>query len=256
MNNIYFIEDMRVAKSREDIKRENILREEEKRLEERIRADKIRRNSYVPKFEIERVGDELFYSKDLENRVFDMAEEFKKAISGDRVAKSLIKRCKRGKLKISELLDKLLDRFNLEEKYSSIVGGISEGILKVGIGVGVLNGTMNCLTQVAYAQGDLDSVGRTIIEITQPVMRLFASLGYPVTFGMLTAGILLIITGKKSKGLEMIKWASIGYIALQIIPFGLGLLDSIGRALTDALKVGMINISPTIFNGISNVVLK
>lgn len=89
-------------------------------------------------------------------------------------------------------------------------------------------------TLVAYAE-PLAEVSEKIRTITSPVIELLAGLGYPVTYGMLICGALMVITGKKSKGLDILKWACMGYIGLQFVPFLLGLLEMIGKELRMSL---------------------
>lgn len=89
---------------------------------------------------------------------------------------------------------------------------------------------------MCYAAGDLSNVSDKIRKSTSPIIELLASLGYPVTYAMLIVGAIMIITGKKSKGLEVVKWACIGYIGLQFVPFLLGLLESIGQDLRNSLN--------------------
>ena len=85
-------------------------------------------------------------------------------------------------------------------------------------------------TQMAYAK-DYSNISEKIRTSTNPIIELLAGLGYPVTYSMLIVGAIMIITGKKSKGLDVIKWACIGYIGLQFVPFLLNLLEEIGREM-------------------------
>ena len=91
-------------------------------------------------------------------------------------------------------------------------------------------------TSMCYAASDLSNISNRIRQSTSPIIELLASLGYPVTYAMLIVGAIMIITGKKSKGLEVVKWACIGYIGLQFVPFLLGLLESIGQDLRNSLN--------------------
>lgn len=87
-----------------------------------------------------------------------------------------------------------------------------------------------CNTQMTYAK-DYSNISEKIRTSTNPIIELLAGLGYPVTYSMLIVGAIMIITGKKSKGLDVIKWACIGYIGLQFVPFLLNLLEEIGREM-------------------------
>lgn len=102
---------------------------------------------------------------------------------------------------------------------------------KIAAGVGVA-----LLTNTTYAYADtLGGVTEKMKVIISPVVELLAGLGYPVTYGMLITGFIMIIMGKKTKGLEIIKWAAIGYIGLQFVPFILSILDMIGTELRNSL---------------------
>jgi len=93
----------------------------------------------------------------------------------------------------------------------------------------------NCNIAMVSAN-DLSATADTIRKTTNPIIELLASLGYPVTYSMFIIGMIMIITGKKSKGLDIIKWAAIGYIGLQFVPFFLGLLEQIGKDLRSSLQ--------------------
>jgi len=83
---------------------------------------------------------------------------------------------------------------------------------------------------------DLNNTSIKIRQSLNPVIGLLADLGYPFTYTMLIVAGIMIITGKKSKGLEIMKWAVIGYIGLQFVPFALGLLEQIGKDLRSSLS--------------------
>lgn len=101
----------------------------------------------------------------------------------------------------------------------------------------IVTGAVISITNITmcYAASDLSNISNKIRQSTSPIIELLASLGYPVTYAMLIVGAIMIITGKKSKGLEVVKWACIGYIGLQFVPFLLGLLESIGQDLRNSL---------------------
>lgn len=87
-----------------------------------------------------------------------------------------------------------------------------------------------CNSSMVYAK-DYSNIADKMKEGLNPIIELLAGLGYPLTYAMLIVGAIMIITGKKSKGLEVIKWACIGYIGLQFVPFLLNLLADIGREM-------------------------
>jgi len=111
-----------------------------------------------------------------------------------------------------------------KDKYVKTMYSIANGII-----------IANCNISMVSAS-DLTNTANTIRKTTSPIIELLASLGYPVTYSMLIVGAIMIITGKKSKGLEVIKWACIGYIGLQFVPFLLGLLEQIGKDLRSSLS--------------------
>ena len=95
-----------------------------------------------------------------------------------------------------------------------------------------------CNPTFAYATTDVEGINNVadiLREILKPIIELLASLGYPAAYGMLITGFIMITLGKKSKGLDVIKWACIGYIGLQFVPFVLSLLEMIGNALRSSI---------------------
>lgn len=82
-------------------------------------------------------------------------------------------------------------------------------------------------TDSAYA---MDIQGR-IMKAFDPLIDLVQGITYPVSFVMLSGGMLLIMMGQKSKGLSMIKWAAIGYIGMQFVPALMEILADIGKAM-------------------------
>lgn len=102
---------------------------------------------------------------------------------------------------------------------------------KIAAGVGL---SLVANTTLTYADS-LGGVSTRLREVTNPIIELLAGLGYPVTYGMLITGAIMVIMGKKSKGLDIIKWACIGYLGLQFVPFLLGILELLGRELRGSL---------------------
>ena len=134
------------------------------------------------------------------------------------------------------LKDKVPDRnlmVSMENKFLSLVNNDKELKTIYSIVTGAVISATNYT--LCYAASDLSNVSDKIRKSTSPIIELLASLGYPVTYAMLIVGAIMIITGKKSKGLEVVKWACIGYIGLQFVPFLLGLLESIGQDLRNSL---------------------
>jgi hypothetical protein len=75
------------------------------------------------------------------------------------------------------------------------------------------------------------SITEKIISAFNPIIQLIQGLSYPVGFIMLTAGFLVMMTGNRQKGLNMIKWAAIGYVGMQFAPAVMTILVEVGREL-------------------------
>jgi xanthosine utilization system XapX-like protein len=75
------------------------------------------------------------------------------------------------------------------------------------------------------------SVSEKIIHAFDPIVSLLQGMSYPVCFIMLSAGFLVIMTGNRSKGLNMIKWAAIGFIGMQFAPAIMAILVEVGKAI-------------------------
>lgn len=75
------------------------------------------------------------------------------------------------------------------------------------------------------------SVSQKIIKCFDPLLDIISGIGYPVTNATLIVGCLMIITGRKKQGLEWIKWACVGYLGIQFMPFVLRILDMVGAEL-------------------------
>ena len=142
--------------------------------------------------------------------------------------------------KYNEYLLKLKDKTpdtnkmrEMETKFLNLVrkDRLVANYYKIAIGV-----STSVLTSTTYAYADtLGGVSERLRVIVNPVIELLAGIGYPITYGMLITGFIMIIMGKKSKGLEIIKWACMGYIGLQFVPFILGILEMIGSELRKSL---------------------
>lgn len=137
---------------------------------------------------------------------------------------------------MSELKNREPDDVKMREMENRFLNLVSKDkkvahYYKIAMGVGT---SLLTTSTVAYAE-PLGQVSDKLRTITSPVMDLLAGMGYPITYGMLITGFIMITMGKKSKGLEIIKWAAIGYIGLQFVPFILGLLEMIGSELRNSL---------------------
>lgn len=78
-----------------------------------------------------------------------------------------------------------------------------------------------------YAMGMSDR----IITAFDPIIELVQGVSYPVCFLMISGGFLLIMLGQRHKGLQMMKWAGVGYIGLQFAPAIMAILVEVGKAM-------------------------
>ncbi len=67
-----------------------------------------------------------------------------------------------------------------------------------------------------------------------PLFQAISGFAYPACFFTISAGCILIMIGQKHKGLNMIKWAAIGFIGLQFAPGIMTILMEVGRAIKGA----------------------
>lgn len=96
--------------------------------------------------------------------------------------------------------------------------------------VGALGGMVTATltkTDHVYASGVADK----IIHAFDPIVQLLQGMSYPVCFIMISAGFLVIMTGNRSKGLNLIKWAAIGYVGMQLAPAIMTILVEVGKAM-------------------------
>ena len=138
---------------------------------------------------------------------------------------------------IAALKNKVPNRekmIEMEEKFMSLVKSdeMVARYYKIAVGVGVSLLTNQALP--TYADS-LSNVSYRLRQVTNPIIELLAGLGYPITYGMLITGFIMVIMGKKSRGIEILKWACIGYLGLQFVPFFLGILETLGRELRGSL---------------------
>jgi hypothetical protein len=128
---------------------------------------------------------------------------------------------------------------NPVEKIEGIkVSSTSEKAFLTGIGIGFINQLpLLHLAVPAMATGIptpvLATIGMTarIVSAFNPLIQLVQGLSYPVGIVMMLSGFLVIMTGNKQKGLNMIKWAAIGYVGMQFAPAIMAILVEIGQSL-------------------------
>jgi hypothetical protein len=70
-----------------------------------------------------------------------------------------------------------------------------------------------------------------IIKAFNPITDLMKGLSYPTCFIMMAAGILLLISGNKHKGVNMAKWAAVGFLLMQFLPAIMQLLVEVGNSI-------------------------
>ena len=136
-------------------------------------------------------------------------------------------------LKVNSVIDKVIEYVE-STKYGRKLKNNVNKMIK-GIGTALIFIWTSTPLKVFAENTDLAEVGSRFREIFNPIVELLASLGYPTAYVMLIIGGLMVITGRKAKGLEIIKWASVGYIALQVVPFLLNILEMIGTALRGSI---------------------
>ena len=74
-------------------------------------------------------------------------------------------------------------------------------------------------------------IGNRIKDAFDPIIDLVQGISYPVCFLMLCGGFTLVMIGQKHRGMNMLKWAAIGYIGMQLAPAIMDILVEIGRAM-------------------------
>ena len=62
-----------------------------------------------------------------------------------------------------------------------------------------------------------------------PVIELLQAVSFPLAFLCITLGILLLLVGQRHKAMQIIKYAVIGYLAMQLVPGLMQILHSVGQ---------------------------
>jgi hypothetical protein len=70
-----------------------------------------------------------------------------------------------------------------------------------------------------------------IIHAFDPLIGVIQTLSYPVCFISMAGGMLLITVGQRHRGLNMIKWAAIGYVGMQLVPGIMSIVGDVGRSI-------------------------
>lgn len=94
-------------------------------------------------------------------------------------------------------------------------------------------GAMLSMTTAALAATDgTQELKYRVIEGFQPLLSLIQGIAFPLGSFMLLFSFTLIMTGNKSKGIEMAKWAAIGYLGMQFAPALMKILVEVGDAIS------------------------
>lgn len=71
-----------------------------------------------------------------------------------------------------------------------------------------------------------------MVHALDPIVNMMQGLAAPVTLLMLLGGFLLVTTGNRKKGLEVCKWAAVGFLGMQFAPAIMAMLVSVGHSMT------------------------
>lgn len=72
---------------------------------------------------------------------------------------------------------------------------------------------------------------RNMEKAFAPVIDLAQACGYPLAFLMMTGGMLMMILGQRKRGIDMIKWAVLGYLGLQFVPVLMSIIAATAQAM-------------------------
>jgi hypothetical protein len=87
----------------------------------------------------------------------------------------------------------------------------------------------NVLDPSAVASASI--AGSAMKHAFAPLIQVIQTLSYPVSFIGMAAGMLLISVGQRHKGIQMIKWAAIGYVGMQLVPGIMDLVSQVGQSI-------------------------
>jgi hypothetical protein len=65
----------------------------------------------------------------------------------------------------------------------------------------------------------------------EPITALMRGVAYPLAYLAIMAGIILVMLGRTREGWRYIKWAALGYLAVQFAPAAMRLLSEVGQAI-------------------------
>ncbi|MCT4584079.1 MAG: hypothetical protein N4A54_04055 [Peptostreptococcaceae bacterium] len=72
-------------------------------------------------------------------------------------------------------------------------------------------------------------IGEQIIAFFDPVKEIMRAVSDPVCYIAMGTGILLMVCGNPKRGLRMIKWSGVGYLAFQFLPMFMEFLRNIAN---------------------------
>jgi Type IV secretion system pilin len=77
----------------------------------------------------------------------------------------------------------------------------------------------------------MGGIGINVAKAFNPIVELAQAIGDPLGFLFLCGGFLVMMTGQRHKGIQIIKWTVIGYIGLQFAPALMGILKEVATAM-------------------------
>lgn len=77
------------------------------------------------------------------------------------------------------------------------------------------------------------SLGSTglMVHAMWPIISMIQSFAFPLAFLGMSGGMILLTLGNRAKGMNMIKWAAIGYIGFQLVPSMMMMLHHVGATM-------------------------
>lgn len=70
-----------------------------------------------------------------------------------------------------------------------------------------------------------------VVNAFNPIIQLLQAASYPLAFVVISLGVLTIMIGQKRRGMEVIKWAVVGYLLMQFLPGLMLILKDVGKAM-------------------------
>lgn len=106
-----------------------------------------------------------------------------------------------------------------------------ESMLSQFVAATSLTGVLTSVLFSAQPAFAASAITNRIISAFNPIVDIIQGLAYPVGFIMITAGALVVMTGNRQKGMQMIKWAAIGYLLMMFCPGIMTILVEVGKAV-------------------------